>query len=884
MRRLIERYRLPKTYGQINHFSSSVAKTGFFSFGEDITCFGACSTVPVAPSAGGKLSVVHIEDCRNGAGLTLPFDPDEVLDSLLLERYSISETPEILRSFERSVYYTLRPFLSVRVREHLQRAYLQGWQKIPFPDWPIDCTVERLLKRLLMLVMQEQGLRSMPFIWFWPDGADGCAIVTHDVETEAGRDFCSRLMAIDESWGIRASFQVIPEERYGVPAEFLDEIRNRGFEVNVHDLNHDGKLFWDRRHFSDRASMINRYGKEFRAAGFRSGAMYRNQDWCRDLHFEYDMSVPNAAHLEPQHGGCCTVMPYFNGGLVELPLTVTQDYALFHLLNERSMNLWEEQIAAIRRENGLISILVHPDYVMENQEEALYQRLLGRIADLRDHHNTWITTPGEVNRWWRIRNGLTLVKRGQGWRIEGQGSDRARVAYAVLDGDRITYHLENDKYVPTNMVSAAEGSVPARADEGVEAVSATCEVAIDTPKSAIDTGARRNVCMVTHSYYETDNRVMRYAETLAAQGHRVDVIALRLSDDDPDVIVNGVNVFKIQTRAQDQQSQGAYLFPVLKFLLRSSWLLATRHRKSPYDLVHVHSVPDFMVFAAWLPKLTGAKVILDIHDILPELYASKFGRSQRSIVFKLLLTVERISAHVADHVIIANDIWRERLLTRTVSAEKCTTILNFPDREIFHKTGVHRSNGKFLILYPGTLNNHQGLDIAMRAFAKIATEVPQAEFHIYGRGPDRQKLSNLADELQLGNQFVLHDILPLRQIAGVMETADIGVVPKRDNSFGDEAFSTKTLEFMALGVPLIVAETTIDRYYFNDSLVRFFKAGDEDDLATAMLELIKNTELRNKLAQNGLAFAQQNDWEHNKHKYLDIVESLEAKRTKKRTV
>lgn len=880
MRRLIERYRLPEAYGQINHFSSSVAKTGFFSFGDGITCFGACSSVPVAPSAGSKLAIVHSQGCKNGAGLNLPFDPDEVVDSLLLERYFISETPEILRSLERSVYYTLRPFLPVHVREHLQRAYLQGWKKIPFPDWPIDTTVERLLKRLLMLVMQEQGLRSMPFIWFWPDGADGCAIITHDVETEAGRDFCSSLMTIDESWGIRASFQVIPEERYGVPVEFLDEIRSRGFEVNVHDLNHDGKLFWDRRHFSDRASVINRYGKQFRAAGFRSGAMYRNQDWCRDLHFEYDMSVPNAAHLEPQHGGCCTVMPYFNGKLIELPLTVTQDYALFHLLNERSMNLWEQQIAAIRQENGLISILVHPDYVMENREEALYQRLLSRIADLRDQHNTWITTPGEVNTWWRIRNGLRLVRKGQGWRIEGEGSDRARLAYAVLDGDRLTYHRENEKYIPMNVVSAVGDNVPASGNEGVKAVNATCEAAIDTPQSAITTGTTLNVCMVTHSYYETDNRVMRYAETLVAQGHRVDVIALRLSNDDPDVIVNGVNVLKIQTRARDQQGQGAYLFPVLKFLLRSSWLMARRHRKSPYDLVHVHSVPDFMVFAAWFPKLTRTKIILDIHDILPELYASKFGASQRSIVFKLLLMVERISARVANHVIIANDIWRERLLTRAVSADKCTTILNYPDRDIFQKRGVYRNNGKFLILYPGTLNHHQGLDIAMRAFAKISKEVPQAEFHIYGRGPDRDKLSNLADELQLGEQFVLHDIVPLRQIAAVMEAADLGVVPKRDNSFGDEAFSTKTLEFMALGVPLIVAATTIDRYYFDDSLVRFFKAGDEEDLAGAMLELIKNTELRNKLAQNGLGFAQQNDWEHNKHKYLGIVESLVANRTK----
>ena len=382
------------------------------------------------------------------------------------------------------------------------------------------------------------------------------------------------------------------------------------------------------------------------------------------------------------------------------------------------------------------------------------------------------------------------------------------------------------------------------------------------------------ICMITHSYYETDNRVMRYAETLAAGGNQVDVICLRLSDEDADTSINGVNVFKIQNRSKNRHGRGAHLFPVLKFLLRSSWLLTQRHQKLHYDLIHVHSVPDFMVFAAWYPKLTGTKVILDIHDILPELYASKFGVNKSSIIYKLLLIIEKVSAQLADHVIIANDIWRERLIARSVPARKCTAILNFPDREVFHKRGIPHNDGKFVMLYPGTLNHHQGLDIALRAFSRICKDMPQLEFHIYGRGPDRETLANLADELQLGQQFVLHDILPLREIAGVMETADLGIVPKRGDSFGDEAFSTKTLEFMSLGVPLIVAATTIDKYYFTDSLVRFFRCGDEDALSEAMLDLVSKPELRLKLAQNGLEFAEHNDWSHNKGRYLDLVDSL----------
>jgi glycosyltransferase involved in cell wall biosynthesis len=385
--------------------------------------------------------------------------------------------------------------------------------------------------------------------------------------------------------------------------------------------------------------------------------------------------------------------------------------------------------------------------------------------------------------------------------------------------------------------------------------------------------------MVAYTYYEEDNRVMRYAETLAARGDRVDVIALRRSDADSDAVVNGVNVLKIQTRIRNEKDKSSYASRVLTFLLRAAWIVARRHRRLHYDLIHVHSVPDFLVVAAWLPRLTGAKVILDIHDILPEFYASKFKTSSQSLTFGVLVMVERMSAMIAHHVIIANDLWRRRLVTRSVPEDKCTTILNFPDRSIFHRNGRTRNDGKVLILYPGSLGWHQGLDIAIRAFAKIQDQVPQAEFHIYGQGPTRPQLIDLAHRLGLDNRVFMHESLPLRQIARVMENADLGIVPKRGDSFGGEAFSTKTLEFMSLGVPLIVAATAIDKHYFNDSLVRFFRCGDEDDLAAAMLQLVRDPRLRQQFAHNGLEFAKIYDWETNKGKYLELVDGLTSRRT-----
>jgi hypothetical protein len=289
-----------------------------------------------------------------------------------------------------------------------------------------------------LLSLKSNNVERIPFIWFWPGGAPSAAIMTHDVETELGWGFCTTLMDINDSFGIKASFQVIPEKRYTVSPEFLDSIRKRCFEVAVHDLNHDGHLYENRAQFRERAAQINFYGKEFRSEGFRAGVLYRRQLWYDDLDFSYDMSVPNVGHLDPQHGGCCTVMPYFVGRMLEIPVTMTQDYTLFHILNDYSLDLWKRQIQLIMEQHGLISFIVHPDYIIGPRERSLYEALLGYLVRLRDEKNVWIATPGEVNRWWRQRAEMRLVENGTGWQIEGPGKERARIAYASeKDGELV---------------------------------------------------------------------------------------------------------------------------------------------------------------------------------------------------------------------------------------------------------------------------------------------------------------------------------------------------------------------------------------------------------------------------------------------------------------
>jgi glycosyltransferase involved in cell wall biosynthesis len=330
----------------------------------------------------------------------------------------------------------------------------------------------------------------------------------------------------------------------------------------------------------------------------------------------------------------------------------------------------------------------------------------------------------------------------------------------------------------------------------------------------------------------------------------------------------------VQQRVKDERNAWYYFYRIITFFCRSAVLLSKKHLACSYNLIHAHSIPDFEVFAAILPKLLGVPVILDIHDIVPELYCDKFNAKKDSIIYHALALLEKASIAFSDHTIVSNDIWRNRLVSRSVSEDKCTSILNYPDERLFCSRDRKNSHESIVFLYPGTLNHHQGLDIAVRAFAKIKDAAPQAELFIYGDGPAKKKLAELVCRFGLQGRVYLKDPVSLDEIVGIMARADVGIVPKKNDGFGGEAFSTKTLEFMILGVPIIVARTRIDRYYFNDSTVKFFDPGNVDDLAAAMLAMAHDESLRIRLAEKGKAFAKQNSWKIKEHLYLDLVDRL----------
>jgi len=385
--------------------------------------------------------------------------------------------------------------------------------------------------------------------------------------------------------------------------------------------------------------------------------------------------------------------------------------------------------------------------------------------------------------------------------------------------------------------------------------------------------AGKKICMLVYSFYESDNRVMRYARALVERGDQVDVIALSDGKQQPFEIVEGVNVHRIQRRERNERNKFAYLYRLLKFCLISSLVLSRLHRRRKYNLIHVHNVPDFLVFSAWLPKVTGAKIILDIHDILPEFFANKFRKPERSVYVRLLKLIEKLSARFANHVIVSNHLWSEKAIARSISKEKCTVFINYVDLSLFRSRRT-RNDGRFIMLYHGGLQRHQGLDLAIRAFDKVCRPSPGVEFHIYGGGSMKPELEALVRDLGLNDRVFLQESVPTREVADIVANADLGIVAKRADSFGNEAYSTKIMEFMAEGVPVIVSKTKIDSFYFDDTVVRFFESGNVDDLAAAMLDLMKNQGRRESLVRHANEYVARNNWDTRKQKYWHLVDSL----------
>jgi glycosyltransferase involved in cell wall biosynthesis len=616
------------------------------------------------------------------------------------------------------------------------------------------------------------------------------------------------LAALETRHGFRSSFNFVPDGEYVLSADLRENMIHQGFEIGVHGLQHDGKLYASKEEFAAKAAQIRNYLREWKACGFRSPLMQHKLAWLHQLGVEYDASTFDTDPFEPEPDAVGTVFPFWvpgpnNSGFVELPYTLPQDFTLFVVLREPNIDIWKKKLDWVAACGGMALLNTHPDYMCFDGQtkkdefpSAFYEEFL-TYAKEKYSGAYWSTTPCEVARFYC--SSMPLTQRN----------------------------------------------------------------------------SRKKVCMLVHNSYETDNRVRRYAETLAKRGDQVEVIALTggnaplVSEE-----INDVTVFRVQNRVRNERGKWTYAWRLLRFLVVSSIFMTKRHHRIKYDVVHVHNLPDFLVFAAWYPKMTGARIILDIHDIVPELFANKFDAKPGNLYIALLKFIEKASAAFVDYVIVSNHLWYEKLLSRSVPKEKCSVFLNHVDPGLFYRRERTRTDDKTIVIFPGSFQWHQGLDIAIEAFDLVQKRVANCEFHIYGGGDEKTELIALTEKLGLNGKVKILGSAPLETIADLISNADLGVVPKRADSFGNEAYSTKIMEFMSQGIPVVVSRTKIDNFYFDSSVVRFFTSGDVKALAEGMIEVIENAALREKLIAGGYRYVDLHSWDRRKHEYLNLVDTL----------
>ena len=666
------------------------------------------------------------------------------------------------------------------------------------------CIALRTRKRATGVWPIMPGSEQRPQHWpGWPDGKKFAFVLTHDVESTAGLERCRNLMQLDMDLGFRSSFNFVPEGDYQDPRELREELTQNGFEVGIHDLRHDGRLYQSDKEFRRNAVSINRYLADWGAVGFRSAFMLHKLDWLHQLNVAYDASTFDTDPFEPQPEGRHTIFPFWvpqpgtnheapitnqsapvRNGYVELPYTLPQDSTLFLLLRETTPKIWMQKLDWIAEHGGMVLLDTHPDYMSFN----------GSLQTATDYPVAF------------YREFLTYVRTryaGEYW----HALPKEVAGYVNQIRSSKTSFREYDELA----------SLKIRRLRG------------------------RRAAVLLFSQYPADPRPRRAAEALAAQGVNIDLICLRDGDGEPAHETYGsINVTRVRLKRY-RGSKLDYVGRYATFILTSFFYLASRSLTRRYDLVHVHNMPDILVFAAIVPKLLGAKVILDLHDPMPELMRTIFTLPEHSLSVLVLKRVERWSIRFADLVLTVNLACKKIYSSRSCQSHKIKVVINSPDDEVFRfRSGYVRDvNGKdgkgskpFVILYHGSLVHRNGFDLAVESLEKVRKTIPSARLSVCGKRTSFfEKVMESARQRGLDTNVDYLGARNLKEIVEAIEDCDLGIIPNHRNLFTEINTPTRIFEYLALAKPVIAPKTRGIQDYFGDNDLIFFEVGDADDLA-----------------------------------------------------
>jgi glycosyltransferase involved in cell wall biosynthesis len=385
------------------------------------------------------------------------------------------------------------------------------------------------------------------------------------------------------------------------------------------------------------------------------------------------------------------------------------------------------------------------------------------------------------------------------------------------------------------------------------------------------------ILMAAYTNYRRDPRVRREAEALVQIGHRVTFLARQQAAEPKRETIAGVDVVKLPGLTHRRTSLVGYMVDYAIFFLLMSLHLLTHPLR--YRLIHVNNMPDFLVFAAWLPRMLGRPVIHDVHDLMPELYLEKFASGRAHWLVRGLELQERWAGRFASAVLTVEERLKDILAARGIAREKIHVLMNLPDDRIFGPRGpmpAKPADAPFVVVYHGTLARRLGLDLAIEAAAVAQRSIPRLELRIIGAGEERAPLLALRDRLGLQQVVTFSDgFVPVESIPALIRDADIGVIPLRISSGTDVMLPTKLLEYVLVGIPCIVPRTATIARYFDDAMVRFFDAENVQSLAAAMVDLYSHPNRRNALAEAATArFGSVYAWSEHKKVYTHLVAGL----------
>lgn len=385
----------------------------------------------------------------------------------------------------------------------------------------------------------------------------------------------------------------------------------------------------------------------------------------------------------------------------------------------------------------------------------------------------------------------------------------------------------------------------------------------------------KRILIVTHSYYLRDTRPRRHAEALLAAGYEIDVLCCR-DDEEPAVQTHrGVNIRRLPTR-RERGGKARYLFEYATFILMAIGAVAAMHMRRRYRAVWIMSVPNAMVFAGLVPRLTGTPVVLDVRDPMPEFFQSKYGVAENSRLHKALLAEERASIRFAGRMVTVHEPLRDALLRTGIPVEKTAVVMNAPDLNLLVPPDRSlRDPDDRTLLYAGTIAARYGVDIAVEAVAQLQAAIPNIRLRLVGDGDLVPHLHTLARKRGIADRIQFDGPVPLPEIPSIVGAAWAGVQPHRTDPLMRFSVSTKILEWCAMRLPVVVSRTEGLTHFFAADEVTFVEPGSVEDLCARLIELHKDpAAAADRAERSRTAALAAFDWEREKRSLIELVESL----------